>query len=768
MKRRLLSGAILALSLNYPVFAGQGDAISASDWNDLSANIEAGPGSAGAGIILSDPDGVGKSTTAFSSHNGDIWYFITPSSVNFNSNEQFRVVGQFTVTGSSDNDFFGIVVSLQAPLNQDPTDINMDATFIGWKNSDGLFGTEGFFVAKLDTGASGTAPNDILWRAPSEGIGEVWESEIELLGINASNDAEFTWQVSTTYQMEVIYTETNINVYMKGGLWGSSEFKPVLKLTSIEDIGTGERGLRQEAYDVDGNVTTTMKAYAWTGGGAFSPGHAGVFNLSQPNVETRLFTSVEASENLNRVNYPSLGAKATIAYEDNYPYQGDFDMNDTVIDIQTEEWRNSGDGIVSVQVIIDLVAKGGDLDTGLALKLPNVDPTNVSTARLILPNSTIVNDALSSAHSSNNETVVILTSDSSASNPSDDPSLPHGLSGNYVNVVPATEADPAVLDILYRSDMSYTDFTKSGVSVNSDGWAMIEFCDGSNGGWTSASCSAEWHGESSIYGASVLGNGFVELDSTSATHDVWTLDVSASNSNDFELMFYAQERSGTDGSDDVEIYWGGSLIQTINPTPMGQYYTISLGALPTSSGSVVIQEAARQSNGGGALIHSLRFTRLKDVEYYTQQTYGTATAEQFIVYFEFEQAVDSSTLVAPYDPYIYASSSYRADIEAVRQTDGGLIEVHMVDIAPTSLASVALLGQFHDGYTVENGMYYRDYENLPFAIHLPSQWDQPREHHNIINAYLTVKPWAQSGGTQYTDWYSNAVQCVSTKIFERN
>ncbi|GAA4879671.1 LruC domain-containing protein [Ferrimonas pelagia] len=79
--------------------------------------------------------------------------------------------------------------------------------------------------------------------------------------------------------------------------------------------------------------------------------------------------------------YPSANTWATLAFEDHWPRQADFDMNDLVVAIRTTEVRSSGE-IVRIDVQGTLVANGADYHNGFAFHLPGVSAGAVDVTRL--------------------------------------------------------------------------------------------------------------------------------------------------------------------------------------------------------------------------------------------------------------------------------------------------------------------------------------------------------------------------------------------------
>ncbi len=80
-------------------------------------------------------------------------------------------------------------------------------------------------------------------------------------------------------------------------------------------------------------------------------------------------------------------------------------------------------------------------------------------------------------------------------------------------------------------------------------------------------------------------------------------------------------------------------------------------------------------------------------------------------------------------------------------------EVHLPDSPPTSRA--AYLGEEDDYSDPQMGRYYKSERNLPWAMNLFGDFQAPPERIPIIIQYPRFELWANSGGTQALDWYSN-------------
>ena len=97
-----------------------------------------------------------------------------------------------------------------------------------------------------------------------------------------------------------------------------------------------------------------------------------------------------------------------------------------------------------------------------------------------------------------------------------------------------------------------------------------------------------------------------------------------------------------------------------------------------------------------------------------------------------------------YNPFIWNKASGRG------------FEIHLPGKTPTTLANTSLFGTGDDRSNAGTGKYYATAEGYPWAISVPlKNFVYPIEGKDIITAYLKLPQWISSGGTLYTDWYSN-------------
>ncbi len=99
----------------------------------------------------------------------------------------------------------------------------------------------------------------------------------------------------------------------------------------------------------------------------------------------------------------------------------------------------------------------------------------------------------------------------------------------------------------------------------------------------------------------------------------------------------------------------------------------------------------------------------------------------------------------PYNPFIYVNNDRNK-------------EIHLPDYPPTSQGAASpYWGTVDDDSNPATGRYYKTAMNLPWAINIVESWDYPIELKQITWAYLKFAAWAESGGTEHTDWYDTTI-----------
>lgn len=104
-------------------------------------------------------------------------------------------------------------------------------------------------------------------------------------------------------------------------------------------------------------------------------------------------------------------------------------------------------------------------------------------------------------------------------------------------------------------------------------------------------------------------------------------------------------------------------------------------------------------------------------------------------------AIDPNSIgLPPYDPFMFVKGNRGR-------------EIHMLDEDPTDLANTAFFGTASDASDPQNDKYYRTDNNLPWVIHVDGTFSYPKEYSPIETAYTYFTTWANSDGSQYSNWY---------------
>jgi len=105
--------------------------------------------------------------------------------------------------------------------------------------------------------------------------------------------------------------------------------------------------------------------------------------------------------------YPSKSGWSTVAFEDNWPFVGDYDMNDLVTQLRTQTFRNS-QGTTKIAIQGRVAASGAAYKNGFAIRLPGVKRHEVDEAGIefALSDRSV---ALSPLEAGRKEAILIIT-----------------------------------------------------------------------------------------------------------------------------------------------------------------------------------------------------------------------------------------------------------------------------------------------------------------------------------------------------------------------
>jgi LruC domain-containing protein len=114
-------------------------------------------------------------------------------------------------------------------------------------------------------------------------------------------------------------------------------------------------------------------------------------------------------------SYPSATTWGTLAFEDQWPSRGDYDLNDVVMRYRSKEILDAQRSVAAVEMEIGAVARGGLVDSGFAVNFPGISAGVVSSATLSVNGATATALAVESGQS---EAVFVVMPSSLAAMPS--------------------------------------------------------------------------------------------------------------------------------------------------------------------------------------------------------------------------------------------------------------------------------------------------------------------------------------------------------------
>nr|NQU92660.1 LruC domain-containing protein [Bacteroidota bacterium] len=107
--------------------------------------------------------------------------------------------------------------------------------------------------------------------------------------------------------------------------------------------------------------------------------------------------------------FPEEGSYATVAFEDLWPAQGDYDFNDLVVAVYGTEVTNADDGLVDIYINFIVKAVGASLNNGFGFQLGTIAPGMIASVTGMVLNRGYVTLSANGTEAGQQKTVVIVT-----------------------------------------------------------------------------------------------------------------------------------------------------------------------------------------------------------------------------------------------------------------------------------------------------------------------------------------------------------------------
>jgi protocadherin Fat 4 len=169
-----------------------------------------------------------------------------------------------------------------------------------------------------------------------------------------------------------------------------------------------------------------------------------------------------------------------------------------------------------------------------------------------------------------------------------------------VNVSDVVDEHPTDIQLTGTSGNLIQNGSFESFEVADGKWST--FTSDSSGAWQTDSSMEVWDNLGGI--ASSDGEQHLEMDSGSGATDSISQTISTSNGQVYNMSLDAMERSGSGGSDTVEVYWNGELVTTVDPGSSWDSYEFQV--VGTGGDDVFeLRESSSENNGYGALIDNV-------------------------------------------------------------------------------------------------------------------------------------------------------------------
>jgi LruC domain-containing protein len=187
----------------------------------------------------------------------------------------------------------------------------------------------------------------------------------------------------------------------------------------------------------------------------------------------------------------------------------------------------------------------------------------------------------------------------------------------------------------------------------------------------------------------------------------------------------------------VQLPVSASTVQSVSGYKLsaGSYISLASNGVESGQSKAVIIPFDNHD----LMVHNFDFSFFIN----TMNSKDKVTSQTASITVNFTSPVDAATLkVSAFNPFL---------ISNLRRG----YEVHLPGFAPTDKADSKLFNTDDDKSNAGTGKYYLSADNQPWAINFTESFSYPIETVNINQTYLHFADWALSGGTSYTDWYSN-------------
>ena len=306
----------------------------------------------------------------------------------------FDVNGTFYISRNSDGNIFRITVTDPTPTAEffayGPNSGNNDGARCAMAEivDDSIPATIDFGDAP-DTFGTSLASNGARHQVGSLFLGESVDAETDAQISPLSDDAtdasddedgvNFVTSLEVGYDAMVAVTASEagyLNAWIDFDSSGTFESSEQIITDRSVVSGSNSIGINVSESAIAGEQWARFRFSSSTGVGATG-------GVSDGEVEDYLVDIVEPDVSLSY--FPSANSWVTLAYEDNWPVPGDYDLNDFVVHYRVQKSVKNGEGLVKRTIVRgEVVSMGASYHNGFAIRLEGISPNDLNTDRVKL------------------------------------------------------------------------------------------------------------------------------------------------------------------------------------------------------------------------------------------------------------------------------------------------------------------------------------------------------------------------------------------------
>ena len=259
----------------------------------------------------------------------------------------------------------------------------------------GALTTEAGGAIKIGTEA--TVTGDVATTTLEKGSGEIGlDDGATVIGSLSTNVGAITIGRGSKVSQNVLAYDGSISVGEASTVGGSlcTDRSASIKVGAKAQVGGNVETAHEGSIDIGAGVTVIGAVNARGGGKVTVDSEAKVgekpiglacavsLDSDGDGVADSLDEFPNDKDKASSVWYPGSDTYGTLVFEDNWPFLGDYDLNDLVVRYRSRQILNSQKQVKALEMDLILVARGASYQSGFGLALPGIPADRIASAVL--------------------------------------------------------------------------------------------------------------------------------------------------------------------------------------------------------------------------------------------------------------------------------------------------------------------------------------------------------------------------------------------------